>query len=947
MAEESQNAGMPNIPSNTTPQKPPPTAVDEEAAPATIVAPTVTPPQAPKEPPLTPIAVSRPSLDPPNPAPSKQPSKVSVLSSAWRNFKAKFHNIPGRIRDNLIASDRRPPRSVINTFFILMSLFMIGFVGVNYSKIQHDFALFDRSSGKLKLLMTETFDRYFALIHNTRAIFSFDRPITNSDWQGFTNIAFYPRKYPGIQSLWYVAAVPSHDSAAFLLSEKGITPVIQFQTWVSDFKPTSELNNALLDVNIQQVLEQSRLTRKSQIIPQHNFAPFITSPKKSLMVLITPVFEDATTEVTEPARVSKHLGWILVTIDFQKLVQEIVNTHENSNNFHLTITDFSRSPSQVLFSNTTNDDNILHTFQDSSILLNKNLQFDFSYIFDTTNLLYYAQFVSSASLLILVFGFVLSALISLLYWSILTTKQNAQALAQKINQKLQDNEVKHRRLIQSVPGILFTSDHDVNYKMTYLNEYFQELTGYDPRDFLYNAKRIYTDIIHPEDLPQVEKAVGFYPKPNHEHFVEYRLVLGDGSIKWVHERARCMLDTNTNRYYLSGSIFDITELKKKDNEYRVLTIALENAVDGIAFLDKHLIHYRVNDAYIKILNRPSKKIMRTSLYDYVEPHSHQILNDAFGQLYHSNRADVVLEVRTGTDQVAYVQYVFVPVFRERSTQEMMGYYCFAKDISQDVEREKQLARAVQAAEAANQTKSTFLATMSHELRTPLNAIIGYSDLLLEEAEEEQQESMSSDLKKINNAGRHLLALINDILDVSKLEAGKMTIHLESFSVYDTCVSIIDMMHPTAEKNQNKLVLECPSEIGEMFSDQTKLRQGLFNLLSNACKFTKEGTISLKVVPVEEQAGPYLLFEVSDTGIGISPEQLQKLFQPFVQADSSTTKNFGGTGLGLTITKRFCEMLGGDCTVNSQVGHGSTFIMRLPKYSHQDQKESSSDIKQAS
>jgi signal transduction histidine kinase len=237
------------------------------------------------------------------------------------------------------------------------------------------------------------------------------------------------------------------------------------------------------------------------------------------------------------------------------------------------------------------------------------------------------------------------------------------------------------------------------------------------------------------------------------------------------------------------------------------------------------------------------------------------------------------------------------------------------------------------AEHANRAKSAFLANMSHELRTPLNAIIGYSEMLQEEAQENGLDNYHRDLIKINSAGKHLLALINDILDLSKIEAGKMQLYLESFEVPALVKEVESTIIPLAQKNANKLTVSCPPEIGTIFADQTKVRQALFNLLSNACKFTKAGEVRLEIERVtnadnNDGAGT-IIFRVADTGIGMTHDQIMKLFQPFTQADSSTTRKYGGTGLGLTITKRFCQMMGGDVTIASSPERGSVFSIVLP------------------
>lgn len=284
---------------------------------------------------------------------------------------------------------------------------------------------------------------------------------------------------------------------------------------------------------------------------------------------------------------------------------------------------------------------------------------------------------------------------------------------------------------------------------------------------------------------------------------------------------------------------------------------------------------------------------------------------------------------------------------QRSKELLDANQLLTQEILERQQMETALRFAKQAAETANLSKSQFLANMSHELRTPLNAIIGYSEMLAEEAEELGLDRCLPDLQKIHTAGKHLLGLINDVLDLSKIEAGKMEIHGETFDLVKLLREVENTIRPLLENKANSLRIIFSNPLGEMHTDLTKLRQMLLNLLSNAAKFTEHGTISLAV---ERQLqmdradnGAWIIFCVNDSGIGMTEEQQAKLFQPFTQADTSTTRRFGGTGLGLAITKRFAEMLGGTIKVESDFGQGSTFTLSLPATVVQSQPRNDKDV----
>ena len=281
-----------------------------------------------------------------------------------------------------------------------------------------------------------------------------------------------------------------------------------------------------------------------------------------------------------------------------------------------------------------------------------------------------------------------------------------------------------------------------------------------------------------------------------------------------------------------------------------------------------------------------------------------------------------------------VEYMTSPV--RDITGEIIGAVVVFADITERKAAEQLHARAThelelakQAAESANAAKSTFLANMSHELRTPLNAVIGYSEMLEEMAAEDGHTDYIADLQKIRSAGKHLLELINAVLDLSKIEAGKMELYVETFDMVPLLNDVAALVAPLVSKNHNTLSISCAPNLVDMTADVTKLRQTLFNLLSNASKFTSLGTITMTARREAVEDKDWAIIAIKDSGIGMTQEQMDKLFQPFQQADASTTRKYGGTGLGLTISRQFCRMMGGDLTLESMLCSGTTFTVRLP------------------
>lgn len=367
----------------------------------------------------------------------------------------------------------------------------------------------------------------------------------------------------------------------------------------------------------------------------------------------------------------------------------------------------------------------------------------------------------------------------------------------------------------------------------------------------------------------------------------------------------------------NARLFTAAQHQKKYFEELVL-----NSPVAIVTLDSKHDVVSCNPAFERLYGYSEDEVIGRNLDDLITTEATR--QEAVGytqQALDHDTVKVISQRQRKDGTLVDVEVLGVPVVVDGDQLGLMALY---HDITELLEARKE-------AEAANTAKSQFLANMSHELRTPLNAIIGYSEMVHEEIEEVGHGSLGDDIQKIRAAGQHLLSLINDILDLSKIEAGKMDLLAESFDVRATIDEVTTTVRPLVERNDNQLVIRCEGDLGTMHSDQTKVRQVLLNLLSNASKFTESGTITIEAIRRSGTDGKVdiLVFKVSDSGIGMTTEQMKKLFEAFSQAEASTTRRYGGTGLGLAITRHFCRLMGGDVTVESKPGVGSTFTIELP------------------
>lgn len=562
----------------------------------------------------------------------------------------------------------------------------------------------------------------------------------------------------------------------------------------------------------------------------------------------------------------------------------------------------------------------------------------------------FADWRKIVSLNVTLFVLTSSVLIVILYayFSQATRAQSADRIYSEAHQRIDS------ALLRGRCGLW---DWDMSRGRMFWSRSMYDMLGYEASDDMLSFGEV-NEIIHPDDGDLFALAQSIAAHEVDQLDQVFRMKSASGQWVWVRARAQ-IIDPDAPNVHLLGIAIDVTEqyhlAKQSETADLRLRTAIESISESFVLWDaaQRLVmcntRFQEQSGLAKddVAPGASRAELEEKMNDFAsERRMASAVGRSGGATYERQLIDgrwvQVNELMTrdggtvsvGTDITQIKQHQEKLVDSERRLMATIHDLSLARKAEE--QRAKEMAelnrkymRETERAEAANRAKSEFLANMSHELRTPLNAIIGYSELLVEEAQDAGDEAMVPDLRKIHTAGKHLLGLINEVLDLSKIEAGKMEVYLEAFDVAALVEGVAGTVEPLVAKKGNALLIDA-SDLGAMHSDVTKVRQMLFNLLSNASKFTEQGDIRLLARRETGDDGrDWMVFAVEDTGIGMTPEQQARVFQPFSQADASTTRKYGGTGLGLAITRSFAQMLGGDIALRSTAGIGTTFTLRLP------------------
>ncbi|MGL1893697.1 MAG: PAS domain-containing protein [Spirochaetaceae bacterium] len=503
--------------------------------------------------------------------------------------------------------------------------------------------------------------------------------------------------------------------------------------------------------------------------------------------------------------------------------------------------------------------------------------------------------------------------------------------------KIQNSEKQLQTLVATIPGTAYRCLMDKDWTMVYLSEEIETLSGYPASDFINNKNRTYESIVHSDDKDFISKATSEAIEKNEHWSMEYRILCNDGLTKWVYEKGNPEYDEKGNIIHLVGTILDISDRKKMEENIKEVNFKSDNALDltkaGFWTIDySNPEYYTSSERAADIFGEVHKEGYTYHLTDEwlnriieADPEIAEETGIRYGEAVEGQTAryDTIYPYKRPIDNKIVWIRAIGDVIRDENGKALF-MYGVAQDITEEKESERALNEARDAAEAATKAKSDFLANMSHEIRTPMNAIIGLSHLIKKTNLSDKQDDY---IRKISSSAKSLLGIINDILDFSKIEAGKLSMETIPFNVHEVFDNLGSMIGDKTQDKGLELIFNIGTDVPiNLEGDPLRLGQILLNLTNNAVKFTNKGEIAVSVELLKEIKDKVSLkFSVRDTGIGLTKEQQGKLFQAFSQADTSTTRKFGGTGLGLTISKRLSEMMNGDIGVDSIPSVGSTFF----------------------
>jgi len=493
-------------------------------------------------------------------------------------------------------------------------------------------------------------------------------------------------------------------------------------------------------------------------------------------------------------------------------------------------------------------------------------------------------------------------------------------------------EGQYRNLIEQLPAIVYRCSFGANCVCTYVSPQIQTILGYSPSDWL-SRTDFWITHIHPDDQAQALADELFCREAGQPLKSSYRMIARDGRIVWIQDNAVIVGDPADPSAYLQGVMFDVTEGKKVEqtlrdmrDQYRSI---FDNAVEGIFRTTPQGQYITCNRMLANIYGYLSPQQLMTSVREigrqlYVQPGRREEFMRIMEEHHAVHRFESEIYRKDGSRI-----WISENAWTVRNSAGRLLYYEGTVEDITALRQAQALEAAKHEAEQASLAKSQFLATMSHEIRTPMTAILGYADLLMDELQHQPQ--ARAWLSIIRRNGNHLLGIINDILDLSKIEAGRMTVEQINCSPAHVLADVASLMRARAEEKKLSFELEFDGPIPESIkSDPTRLRQILLNLIANAVKFTQQGGVVIRaaMLPALESSTPRMQFSVVDTGMGLTADQQTKLFEPFMQADGSHTRRFGGTGLGLAISQKLATLLGGEIVLQSTPGKGSTFTLRV-------------------